>query len=115
MRTCRCSALFVLLVCAGCLQPVTPVPSASDSLSDKISTSLRIERQATAALANQVAITPAEADQKTLWLTNREKITTKAATDITTAIKTELGKAKDDPEAISQVWKEVAKGYGSTN
>lgn len=108
----RSSTFLILLVCCGCLQSVTPVPPVSTAtLETTIKQTLTEERQGYSALANQVALTPVEADQKTLWLTNHEKIAAKAGSDIATAIKDEITKANGDASAISEVWKEVAKGY----
>ena len=112
MRPQRCSTLLFVLVLTGCLQPITPVPPVSDTLESKISVALKEDRQATAALANQVALTPKEADQKTLWVDGRDKISTKSATVITEAIRAELKDAGEDADKISNVWKGVAKGYG---
>lgn len=106
-----CSFLLIaLLVVSGCLQPVAPVPPDLDSLEAKISNALLQERQAKSALANQVALTPVEADQKSLWLGRQDAISSKAADDIAKAIKAELSAAKT-PEEIADVWREVANGY----
>lgn len=112
MNAKRCSTLLLLCVVSGCLQPVTPTPPAINTLEGVIRQALDEDRKSTSALATQVSLTPAEADQKTLWLNGRDKITTKSATIISSAIKDELDKAGKDTEAISNVWKEVAKGYG---
>ena len=111
----RCSTLFLfLVVVAGCLQPVAPVPPApiADSLEVKIRTALNDSRSKMSALANQVALTPVEADQQKLWLENQEKIANEAANSISTAVHGALSAAAEDQEAITEVWKEVARGYG---
>lgn len=107
-----CSFLLIaLLVIAGCLQPAVPVPPVLDSLEATISNALLQERQAKSALANQVALTPVEADQKKLWLSSHDSISQKAATTIADKIHSALDDAKT-PEDVSAVWKEVANGYG---
>lgn len=99
------------MVC-GCLQPVpVPVPIV-DSLESTIKQALVDERLANSALASQVAITPAEADKEKLWMSQHATNATKYGGTIAAAIKAELGKAKTADD-ISEVWKEVAKGYGN--
>jgi len=110
----RCSTLCLfLVVVAGCLQPVTPVPPAptTDTLESKIKTALNTSRSKMSALASEVSITLAEADKEKLWLDGQEKIANEAANTIATAIKSSLTAAKDQ-ETVAEVWKEVAKGYG---
>ena len=110
-RTCSLLCLLVVVAC-GCLQPASPpVPPVSETaLSGVIQNALLEERRANSALANQVALTPAEADQKTLWLQKHAENAQKAGDSIATALKAELDAAKT-PDEISSVWKEVADGY----
>jgi len=124
MKNQRCSTLllllgWVLMVC-GCLQQqqTSPVPPALDtSLSSVIRQALDEDREAHVALANQVALTNNEADQRKLWVENHDKISTKSATiimqEIHKNIYEEDGKTLRNSAELSDVWKEVAKGYGT--